>query len=46
MEEKEAIEKMKRDFPKVFGMTYEEFVERIRRPEMKILVKVMRDIYN
>lgn len=42
MKKEEAIEQMKKDFSKIWGMTYEEFEERISTPEMKILVEKLR----
>ena len=39
---KRAIEEMKINFPKTFGMTFEDFEKRISTPEMKILVRELR----
>ncbi len=39
---KEAIKEMKENFPKTWGMTYEEFEKRISSPGMIILVKELR----
>lgn len=36
------LEKMKIDFPEIWGMTYEEFQRKISTPEMKILVRELR----
>lgn len=43
MNKEETIEQMKKDFTSVWGMTFEEFEERISTPKMKILVDKLRE---
>ena len=46
MNKEKAIKQMKEDFPNVWGMTYEEFEEKINNPKMKYLVKEFREKFD